>query len=60
MDYEIRDFSLKIIVLIKNSGLVVYLKHQKDLPDGQVSNCKKQTILINLMSINYEFLTDRC
>lgn len=31
-DYEIRDFSLKIIVLIKNSGLVVSLKHQKTCP----------------------------
>ena len=29
IDYEIRDFSLKIILLNKNSGLVVYLKHQK-------------------------------
>ena len=29
IDYEFRDFSLKIILLNKNSGLVVYLKHQK-------------------------------
>ena len=31
-DYEIRDFTLKIIVLIKNSGLVVPLKHKKTCP----------------------------
>ena len=47
-DYEIRDFTLKIIVLIKNSGLIFSLKHQKNLPNGQVTNHKKQTILINM------------
>lgn len=36
-DYEIRDFSLKIIVLIKNSGLIISLEHQKNPPNGQVS-----------------------
>ena len=45
VDYEIRDFTLKIIVLIKNSGLVVYLERKKKLPNRQVTNCKKQTIL---------------
>ena len=49
VDSEIRDFSLKIILLNKNYGLIVSLKHQKDLPDGQVTNCKKQTILINMI-----------
>ena len=29
--YEIGDFSLKIIVLIQNSGLIVPLKYQKKL-----------------------------
>ncbi len=28
--YEIRDSSLKIILLIQNSGLIVSLKHQKN------------------------------
>ena len=48
MDYEIKNFFLKIILLIKNSGFIVSLKHQKNLPDGQVTNYKKQTILINM------------
>ena len=48
MDYEIRDFTLKIILLIKNSGLIFSLKHQKNLPKGQATNYKKQTILINM------------
>ena len=30
VDYEIRDFTLKIILLIKNSGLIVSLKHQQE------------------------------
>ena len=29
VDSEIRDFSLKIILLNKNYGLIVSLKHQK-------------------------------
>lgn len=29
VDYEIRDFTLKIILLIKNSGLIVSLRHTK-------------------------------
>jgi hypothetical protein len=33
-DYEIRDFTLKIIVLIKNHGLVVSLNHKKGLYSG--------------------------
>ncbi|KEQ45683.1 hypothetical protein SK578_0528 [Streptococcus mitis] len=33
--YEIENFSLKIILLIKNSGLIVPLKHQKTHPHGQ-------------------------
>lgn len=45
IDYEIRDFSLKIILLNQKLCLIVSLKHQKDLPNGQVTNCKKQTIL---------------
>lgn len=48
VDYKIRNFTLKIIVLIKNSGLIFSLKHQKNLPNGQVTNHKKQTILINM------------
>ena len=35
-DYEIRDFTLKIIVLIKNSGLVVSLKHQSTCQKGKL------------------------
>lgn len=35
-DYEIRDFSLKMIFLTQNSGLIVSLKHQKNPPNGQV------------------------
>ena len=34
VDYKIRNFTLKIIVLIKNSGLIVSLKHTKKLPLG--------------------------
>ena len=45
IDYEIRDFTFKIIVLIKNSGLIVSLKHKKTCPEGQATNYKKQTIL---------------
>lgn len=37
IDCKIRDFSLKIMLLIKNSGLIVSLKHQKTCPHGQVS-----------------------
>ena len=48
VDYKIRNFTLKIIVLIKNSGLIFSLKHQKNLPNGQVTNYKKQTILNNM------------
>ena len=48
IDYEIRDFSLKIILLNKNSGFIFSLKHKKTCPEGQVTNCKKQTILINM------------
>jgi len=32
IDYEIRDFSLKIILLNKNSGLIFSLKHQQTCP----------------------------
>ena len=47
-DYEIRDFTLKIILLIKNSGFIFSLKHQKNLPNGRLRIVKRQTILINM------------
>ena len=49
VDYKIRNFTLKIIVLIKNSGFIVSLQHQKTCQNGQVTICKKQTILINMI-----------
>ena len=45
IEHEIENFSLKIILLMQTSGLIVSLKHQKTHPYGQVTNCKKQTIL---------------
>ena len=36
IDYEIGDFTLKIIVLIKNSGLIISLEHQKTYPMGRL------------------------
>jgi len=36
IDYEIRDFSHKIIVLIQYSGLIVFLEHQKTHPMGKM------------------------
>lgn len=45
IDYEIRDFSLEIILFNQKLCLIVSLKHPKNLPNGQVTNCKKQTIL---------------
>ena len=36
IDYEIENFSLKIILLIQTSGLLVPSKHQKTHPHGQV------------------------
>lgn len=41
VDYEIKDFSLIIMLLVKNYGLLVYLKHQKTCQKGQATNCKK-------------------
>jgi len=41
VDSEIRDFSLKIILLNKNYGLIVSLKHQKTCPMGRVFGKKK-------------------
>ena len=46
IDYEIRDFSLKIILLIKNSGLIFSLKHQKNLPLGAGFLLRKRIFLI--------------
>lgn len=45
IDYEIRDFSLKIILLNQKFWFSSLLKTPKNLPDGQVTNYKKQTIL---------------
>ena len=48
-DYEIRDFTLKIILLNQKFWFDNFFKTAKNLPDGQVTNCKKQTILINMI-----------
>ncbi len=61
IDYEIRDFSLKIILLNKNSGLVVYLKHQKKPARWAGFLVRKRIFLIekihdstvNLSAFNY-------
>ena len=37
IDYEIRDFSLKLILLIKNSGLIVSLRHTKRVWDKSLT-----------------------
>ena len=49
IDYEIKDFSLKIILLNQKFWFSSFLKTPKNLPDGQVTSCKKQTILINMI-----------
>ena len=51
VDREIIDFSPKIIVLIKNSGLIFSLKHQKNLPIGQV--CIKNDFTSNFQFNQY-------
>ena len=48
--YEIENFSLKIILLIKNSGLIVSLKYQKTCQKGQVA------ILYGSARLNFTFL----
>ena len=40
--YEIENFSLKIILLIKNHGLIVSLKHQKTCPMGRLRIIKSK------------------
>ena len=40
--YEIENFSLKIILLIKNHGLIVSLKHQKNHPMGRLRIVKSK------------------
>ena len=38
-DYEIRDFTLKMIVLIQSSSLIVSLTQQKNHPTGRFLIC---------------------
>ncbi len=44
-DYKIRDFSLKMVFLIQNSGLVVSLKHKKPT---QWAGCIKSDFISNI------------
>ena len=64
IDYEIRDFSLKIILLNKNSGLIVYLEHQNP-PNGQVLFCMVQLDYAlpsehKLFSYYVSYYTEKC
>jgi hypothetical protein len=43
--YEIENFSLKVVFLVQNSGLIVSLKHQKPHPMGRLV-VKKRIFLI--------------
>lgn len=45
VDSEIRDFTLKIILLNQKFWFDNFFKTPKNLPNGQATNYKKQTIL---------------